>query len=253
MNLTTGDIAANDITANSLTATAQEVDSVTVSGHSAFGATAVVDLFNGVAAWIVSAIEETVTNFTNRVYGLGVRVVLDPANDTTEETIGIESILETPSGNSKNFTDSFAGIRAVAEHNGTGTIATALGSVGHIENNGTGTIDIASAVVASIDQTNASGTIGLAVGVGIAAPDNVGTITNLAGILVQDHSGIGVTTSDNILSEGATSTTHFEGTHLQDGDIEFTNAAKGLILRAPGGGRWRITVSDLGVLTTTSI
>jgi len=36
-------------------------------------------------------------------------------------------------------------------------------------------------------------------------------------------------------------------------DVEITSATKGVILRAPDGGRWRITVSNTGVLSTTSI
>lgn len=36
-------------------------------------------------------------------------------------------------------------------------------------------------------------------------------------------------------------------------DIEITDATKGVILRSPNGTRYRITVSDAGVLTTTSI
>lgn len=36
-------------------------------------------------------------------------------------------------------------------------------------------------------------------------------------------------------------------------DIEVTDATKGVILRAPGGGRWRITVNDSGVLSGVSV
>lgn len=38
-----------------------------------------------------------------------------------------------------------------------------------------------------------------------------------------------------------------------DSDIEVTDLAKGVILKSPDGTRWRISVSDAGVLTTTSL
>lgn len=37
------------------------------------------------------------------------------------------------------------------------------------------------------------------------------------------------------------------------GDVEVTNSSRGVILKSPNGTRYRITVSDTGVLTTTSI
>lgn len=40
---------------------------------------------------------------------------------------------------------------------------------------------------------------------------------------------------------------------IQPGDIEITDATKGIILKSPNGTRWRVTVGDTGVLTTTSI
>lgn len=36
-------------------------------------------------------------------------------------------------------------------------------------------------------------------------------------------------------------------------DVEITESSKGFILTSPDSSRWRITVSDLGILTTTSI
>jgi hypothetical protein len=37
------------------------------------------------------------------------------------------------------------------------------------------------------------------------------------------------------------------------GDIEITDSAKGLILRSPNGNRWRVGVSNLGMLTVTNL
>jgi hypothetical protein len=37
------------------------------------------------------------------------------------------------------------------------------------------------------------------------------------------------------------------------GDVEVTDATKGIILKSPNGSRWRITVNNSGVLSTTSI
>lgn len=41
--------------------------------------------------------------------------------------------------------------------------------------------------------------------------------------------------------------------HVTDQDIEITSATRGVILRAPGGGRFRITVGDDGALTTAAL
>lgn len=38
-----------------------------------------------------------------------------------------------------------------------------------------------------------------------------------------------------------------------NGDIEITDASKGVILKSPNGTRWRVQVTDNGNLTTTSI
>lgn len=36
-------------------------------------------------------------------------------------------------------------------------------------------------------------------------------------------------------------------------DIEITDATKGVILRAPDGGRWRLTIDSTGILNTTRL
>jgi len=43
------------------------------------------------------------------------------------------------------------------------------------------------------------------------------------------------------------------GAIASDQDIEVTAPANGLILRAPDGSRWRVTVDPSGVLSTSSI
>ncbi|RLJ80523.1 hypothetical protein [Pedobacter alluvionis] len=35
--------------------------------------------------------------------------------------------------------------------------------------------------------------------------------------------------------------------------IEITDATRGIVLKSPNGNRWRITVSDSGVLTTAAL
>jgi hypothetical protein len=40
---------------------------------------------------------------------------------------------------------------------------------------------------------------------------------------------------------------------ITDGDAEITNSANGVILKSPNGTRYRITVNDSGVLTTTAV
>ncbi|GAB4001459.1 hypothetical protein GCM10028807_57650 [Spirosoma daeguense] len=43
------------------------------------------------------------------------------------------------------------------------------------------------------------------------------------------------------------------GGYTDSGDVEVTDATKGIILKSPNGTRWRVTVSNAGVLTTTSL
>jgi hypothetical protein len=40
---------------------------------------------------------------------------------------------------------------------------------------------------------------------------------------------------------------------VSGGDAEVTDSASGIILKSPDGTRWRVTISNLGVLTTASI
>jgi hypothetical protein len=40
---------------------------------------------------------------------------------------------------------------------------------------------------------------------------------------------------------------------VSGGDAEVTDSASGIILKSPDGTRWRVTISNLGILTTASI
>lgn len=41
--------------------------------------------------------------------------------------------------------------------------------------------------------------------------------------------------------------------YLTSGDVEITDATKGLILRSPNGTRWRVTVNNSGALVVASL
>jgi hypothetical protein len=41
--------------------------------------------------------------------------------------------------------------------------------------------------------------------------------------------------------------------NLTNGDIEIDDFTKGVVLKSPNGARWRITISDTGVLTTAAL
>ena len=43
------------------------------------------------------------------------------------------------------------------------------------------------------------------------------------------------------------------GTGTHSSDVEITDTTKGVILKSPDGTRWRITIDNTGVLTTTSL
>ena len=101
----------------------------------------------------------------------------------------------------------------------------AVGIRGNISNNYTGKINDASTFLADI-------------------PTNSGTIVNIYGLLIEDHSNIGSIDSFNIYSIGTNSQNVFEG------DIEISTGSRGLIIHSPNGSGWRINIDNLGVLST---
>jgi len=75
---------------------------------------------------------------------------------------------------------------------------------------------------------------------------NNGTVTNSAGIYIDATIDVGATTK-NAIKSLSTSPSEFAG------DLEVTDSAKGVILKSPNGTRWRISVSNAGAISATSL
>jgi hypothetical protein len=71
--------------------------------------------------------------------------------------------------------------------------------------------------------------------------------------LIVQNSFIGINTetpNKELTVVGEISST---GIVYTDDDVEITNSSKGIILRSPNNSKWRVTVTDLGVLSVTSL
>ncbi len=127
--------------------------------------------------------------------------------------------------NDSGIIDSGNGAGGLAENPGTGTISVANGLSASVVNgsafgvSGSGTIGNANGVTAGITN-NSSGNIDNAsvIDVQRVAKNGTGTIGNVAGVYIADQSGIGVTSSNNIVSMGASSKNVFYGSAAFGGD-----------------------------------
>jgi hypothetical protein len=122
-------------------------------------------------------------------FGIGtVGTITNTATGTVTFGIGVggRAVNEGPG----IFTEAAVGVMGTAANLGTGSILHAAGIAGGIENNGT--ID---AAVSGMMQ----------------APQNTGTIGTVVGLIIEDHSGVGISASLNLLSEGVASENVFEG------------------------------------------
>lgn len=122
--------------------------------------------------------------------------------------------------------DYMLALNFVATYDGAGDLFTLSGVQGQAAHTGAGTVDgmwglTVAANTASGSTTNTqtgveifnalAGTIGTAYGLQMTAVGG-GTVTNLVGVNIEDHSGIGSSISRNIHSKGAASTNVFDGT-----------------------------------------
>lgn len=207
-------------------------DRFKILGHSAMGGTAVLNEVGGVATNAVLTMRENVTTDTNPFIGVSSWIDVAVGADSAQNGGSLSGIVKlndahTYSGNmnavygevsvesgaiATGLTSGISGSNKIA-----GTADYATGGIGYLENNGT--------------ATDAFGLVGMAVNSGtttnlslLAAnlASNTGTITNLRGLYIPDLSGIGVTTSYNLLSEGTTSINKFEGNVQILGSIGLT-------------------------------
>ena len=64
---------------------------------------------------------------------------------------------------------------------------------------------------------------------------------------------VGADGTDSGFKLNVEGTGNFEDTMTTQGDIESTTATKGLVLKSPNGNRWRVTVSNAGVLSAPTL
>ena len=234
-------------------------DTLDISGHAAFGNSGAIDtdIFGGGVADVTAVFDETKTNFTNPVYGITNNVRLQAGANTTQDARG--SVLQIAAADNFNYSGLLVGGHSIFRHEGTGVVSMGIGHAGLSDNTTTGILDVGVGSNGEIDNSS-TGTINFGVGVrgaisnsstGIISeaatfladvPTNMGTITNLYGLLIEDHSGIGVTISENLHSSGVASLNVFEGR------VDAGTYSVGGVAGATG----TFTTVDLKTVTVTS-
>jgi hypothetical protein len=138
-------------------------------------------------------------------YSYGIVVGNVVASDSTENIYVLQALYFSPVNWGSGAVDSIAGASGYATHNGSGTVAYMDALAGQ------NTIDAAAGLVTD------------AITCGVYTPAMAsGGATNVLGVRIQDHSGLGASRSLNILSEGAASLNVFEGNVKIDKYIEQT-------------------------------
>lgn len=180
----------------------------------------------------------TVTNSTRALLNLFGNVKRTGADTGSQFLYQIYSIMAVDSADTRSFTEweamlfqsihagsgaitNFVGLEMQLNNAGGATISVGEAFAGEIINSA-GTWTAADSFIASV--TN-SGTMGTYYGLSCRSNTNTGTIQNVAGLYVEDMHALGVVTSWNILSKGASSKNSFEGSVLIGGNVGFYGTA----------------------------
>lgn len=110
----------------------------------------------------------------------------DPSGASTASTRALNLTSAVQTANAQNITGDIRGIDLRLNHNGTGTLSGGYGVLCIPSNTSTGTFSTIYSIYSRIDNTNASGTIGTAYGLYIAAFNRTGTISTSYGVYVAD-------------------------------------------------------------------
>jgi collagen type VII alpha len=123
-----------------------------------------------------------------------------------------------------------------------------IGSSATAENSGSGTLTEARGVSGQILST--LGRIVRAFTFKVRAPSGGGTVDELHGVYIEDHSQKATTSGvhANLTSKGATSENVFEGNVRVGGDLEQTAPGGALVMRQPNGTTRRVTLDNTGAL-----
>lgn len=191
------------------------------------------------------------TDTTGNYTGFEQDINVDSPVNSADNINGVVTTTNIQTGNTSNYTGNIGPVVGQFNHQGTGTIGVpnasgAFGVNGGVHNDSTGIIEIGIGILSLISSSGA-GTIVEAVGhnsvfvvsggtmtnaIGYLAVSPLlfgGTIDNAYGILIQDHSGKGTVTDQNISSLGLTSKNLFEGRVLI-GTTDITITGKGVVL-----------------------
>ena len=183
-----------------------------------------------------------------------------PATNGTINITNIISALPVYPTNNPNWT-----VKSTPADNGPGTLNTKIhvaGSLSKILSTNSGAITLTlsnSATASALDNANihigTDGTCGFAL---LGTPFHINALGNFDRLSIGDSgehtfNGDGTFSLANGNFSGDPSGNLSAASFTTAGDIEVTDSAKGVILKSPGGTRYRITVADDGSLSTISV
>ena len=217
-------------------------DNTTGAGNSAFGTSALANNTTGGSNSAVGsqALANNTTGSNNTAVGLQALIGDTTASNNT--AIGAQALVNHASGNNNTAVGTGALFNATS-----GAQNTAIGA-----NAGRYIADNATANAATSDS----------VYLGQRTKALASGQTNQI-VIGHDATGLGSNTA--VLGNDSIATTALKGNvgigttspasklTVTGGDVEVTDSASGIILKSPDGTRYRVTVSDLGILSTASV
>jgi hypothetical protein len=220
------------------------------------------------------ALEDNTTGASNSAFGGSAL-----ANNTTgasNSAVGLQALASNTTGSFNAAVGFQALISDTTASNNTAIGAQAL--VNHTSGNnntavGTGTLfSITSGAQNTAIGGNAGRFIADNITANAAASDSVylghrtkALASGQTNQIVIGHDAIGIGSNTAVLGNDSIVTTALKGDvgigttspasklTVTGGDIEVTDSASGIILKSPDGTRYRVTVSDLGILSTASV
>jgi hypothetical protein len=212
----------------------------------------------------------------NRIEIDGLRIGKGGGDVASNTALGASALNANTSGSS----NSAAGVSAL-RFNTTGQSNSAVG-LSALRNNTTGSNNSAVGVNSLFSNTSggSNSAVGISAGRYIADGTTANEITNNSVYLGNDtkalannqtnqivigHNATGLGSNTAVLGNDSIVTTALKGNvgigttspasklTVTGGDIEVTDSASGIILKSPDGTRYRVTVSDLGILSTASL
>lgn len=208
-----------------LTQTAEFQAGFINGGHSAIGATAVVDpIWFGTETNALLNLKETFNGTFNTGQRVGkiIDIELDPnVHGYPTGPVGTSSwsqlsSIHSKNGNDKDIYEINAGYFR-AEHGGDGIVTMLAAIEGRVWSTGNGIVN--DMYGGWFVVVNPSGHVDRAYGVSIDRPFAISDIDNLYGLVIQDQSGLGNVRSENFRSQGVSSLNVFEGSVTIDGTL----------------------------------